>query len=501
MSINNTNYISPLCDKCDDNIPSLQIIKGKLKIKCNCEEHYNLLSLQSYINKININKEKKCVYNNRCKEHKEVLKFYCKQCFSSLCQIEKDTHHQHDNIVSFDDLSINSILNDIKKGEVHLNNYLLFLKNKYNTKEVNFAYEKCIKRNRNILTFIQVLLDNYKFDNYTMYSNIKRNTFLNIYRHIDTKDNNISSIIDYFTNYNLCSFDPVESVNPHTDYINSVVLLKDGRIASCSDDSTIKIFNPLKNYKCEITLKGHNEGVNSICIIDSGQLVSCSRDGIYKIWTINEKAYKCEYTNKNPHDNKNQIDAIVSFDDNCFITSSSEEEKMKIWNGNSPYSNIPIKEISIRDEFNSSLFYMREKKLLITSSYILSHIWNMETYQCISTFSCVVFSTGLNCIYQLDDSRIIIGGKKGMIIINVDKSIIETSIKKDTIDFQAFTLLRDNKTILCGCSGGIFAFYDTKEKTMNLIKSSVNESIDDVKVVSDNTIVSMSSEGIFIWKY
>ena len=92
-------------------------------------------------------------------------------------------------------------------------------------------------------------------------------------------------IIDYFTNYNLCSFDPVESINPHTDYINSVVLLKDGRIASCSDDSTIKIFNPLKNYKCEITLKGHNEGVNSICIIDSGQLVSCSRDGIYKIWT------------------------------------------------------------------------------------------------------------------------------------------------------------------------------------------------------------------------
>ena len=88
-----------------------------------------------------------------------------------------------------------------------------------------------------------------------------------------------------------------------------------------------------------------------------------------------------------------------------------------------------------------------------------------------------------------------------MIIINVDKSIIETSIKKDTIDFQAFTLLRDNKTILCGCSGGIFALYDTKEKTMNLIKSSVNESIDDVKVVSDNTIVSMSSEGIFIWKY
>lgn len=66
------------------------------------------------------------------------------------------------------------------------------------------------------------------------------------------------------------------------DYVNCLLHLSDGRLASCLDDKTKKIYNQ-SNYKCELTLYGHKKGVNYISEIISGKIVSSSNDLTIKI--------------------------------------------------------------------------------------------------------------------------------------------------------------------------------------------------------------------------
>lgn len=59
----------------------------------------------------------------------------------------------------------------------------------------------------------------------------------------------------------------------HADFVNSVVLLRDGRLAFGSGDRTIKIWNILTG-ECEEALEGHNSS-------SLGDTV----DKTMKIWT------------------------------------------------------------------------------------------------------------------------------------------------------------------------------------------------------------------------
>ena len=51
-------------------------------------------------------------------------------------------------------------------------------------------------------------------------------------------------------------------------------MLKDKRIASSSQDNTIKIFDTNNNYYCDITIKGHNDYVTAITELDNGNIAS-----------------------------------------------------------------------------------------------------------------------------------------------------------------------------------------------------------------------------------
>ena len=92
----------------------------------------------------------------------------------------------------------------------------------------------------------------------------------------------------------------IKTINEHSS-IHSLLLLSDGRLASCSQDKTIKIYNINNNYHCDITLEGHTNGVNYISELDNNKLISCSDDRSIKIWSISQSSYQCDYTIYNAH--------------------------------------------------------------------------------------------------------------------------------------------------------------------------------------------------------
>ena len=70
----------------------------------------------------------------------------------------------------------------------------------------------------------------------------------------------------------------IKTISEHSSYIFCLLLLKDKRIASCSADKTIRIFDPSNNYQCDKVLKRHCNLILSFCVLDDDTIVSCSWD-------------------------------------------------------------------------------------------------------------------------------------------------------------------------------------------------------------------------------
>ena len=137
---------------------------------------------------------------------------------------------------------------------------------------------------------LKILIDNFD-GNLVMETNIINNSNLNLYECNNSTDANI--VISYFKNYsiikqkskkiNLNAFKNTKIIKGHTKSVNSLLLLKDNRIASCSSDKTLRIFNPSKNYICDELLERHRDNVTSPCQLDDGTIVSTSKDRSIKI--------------------------------------------------------------------------------------------------------------------------------------------------------------------------------------------------------------------------
>lgn len=94
-----------------------------------------------------------------------------------------------------------------------------------------------------------------------------------------SSDYNINIFKIYKNNYEL-----IHTLQGHNKKVNKVIELEEGRLCSCSEDTTIKIWD--KEYKCIETLVGHNNNVKSIIQINNN-IISADDDGIVNIWNKN----------------------------------------------------------------------------------------------------------------------------------------------------------------------------------------------------------------------
>jgi WD40 repeat protein/tRNA A-37 threonylcarbamoyl transferase component Bud32 len=79
----------------------------------------------------------------------------------------------------------------------------------------------------------------------------------------------------------------------HTAAIQSILILSDDRLASCSRDATIKIWHTA-TLKCVATLAGHSKDINALCLLaDSNKLISASSDCTIRLWDLDNNG-KCD---------------------------------------------------------------------------------------------------------------------------------------------------------------------------------------------------------------
>jgi WD40 repeat protein len=92
--------------------------------------------------------------------------------------------------------------------------------------------------------------------------------------------------------YNMVTCD-TETLSGHTDRVYEVIQLKDGRICSCSEDMTIKVWSVGKK-ECLLSIVGHTGFVRVALQLNDKRLCSGSLDRTIKVW--NKDTGVCDLT-------------------------------------------------------------------------------------------------------------------------------------------------------------------------------------------------------------
>ena len=82
----------------------------------------------------------------------------------------------------------------------------------------------------------------------------------------------------------------VNLINTHTSGVSFLLILKDKRLASTSNDGFIIIYDNT-NLKPQIKILAHSDWIISLYQFKNGYLVSCSRDCTFKVWQIGTLTY------------------------------------------------------------------------------------------------------------------------------------------------------------------------------------------------------------------
>ena len=262
---------------------------GYINIKCNCGYEREKTSLKDYVSSIlnnpKIEKEK---IKRQCEEHKQPFKSYspffdqqlCNECNTSSIYLN-DPQISLETDKLFIDRKIQKFQDNINRARTLFETNITKLKNRYIAKlvkeinAVNAAYDEARDNNFIFLDLCESLIKNYSSEqpNYYLNKSIVSNYFDFTYKDF-TSEWNTESVIKYFKTLffldTKITYDKIkEEKTINVDNVNCLLLLKDGRIASCSGDKMIRIFNR-KTYQCEETLEGHTNAVYSISQFDNG---------------------------------------------------------------------------------------------------------------------------------------------------------------------------------------------------------------------------------------
>ena len=235
----------------------------------------------------------------------------------------------------------------------------------------------------------------------------------------------------------------------NTDQINSICLLRDGRLASGSGINTIEIFD-LSSGKKEMTLRGHEDTIVSLCVLDNGYLVSSSIDGKVKIWEIKKRIYNNISTLEG---HTNEVQKVIALS-NDRIGSCSYDKTVRIWSASPPYECIKVLE-GHRDAINTILEVKNKKYIISVGSGEDSTLrfWNNKTYECEKIVK-EVYCSSWNGILELKDGKVLIGGDDEIAVVNVNTFCLETIIKDDNLGFTSCFYELGDGNVLCGSARG-----------------------------------------------
>ena len=277
------------------------------------------------------------------------------------------------------------------------------------------------------------------------------------------------------------------TLTKHTNNIHCLLLMKDGRIASASDDISFKIYSTFLNYSHIMTIAEFSNSVSSLCQLDNEQIVAGSFDKSIRVFEISTLTYKCVNIIRNAH--SEWITKVIALPYNK-VASGSLDKTIKIWQFGDSFQRCPIKVIKSEDivismkYINNTIIY--GNKQCIT-------FWSITAEQCVT--KCKVSCSGSNSIYYSD--LLYVCGNNTISIINTNTCTIKTIENTDNI----LCLVKKGNKLICGSQTGFIYIIDIKTEKYDIIGKVHSYAINDLLLINDNTLLSCSADStIKVWQ-
>lgn len=307
-------------------------------------------------------------------------------------------------------------------------------------------------------------------------------------------------IKNFFTKVFTPKVKQIATITAHTETVSALVLLHDGRLASSSIDSTIKVFN-LQTFNCELTISEEKVEYPFISLLPNGNILTCSDKGDIYIYSIYKNSYNLVHKISKAHrkgEHDYWISVIIPITNERFASGSSDS-LIKIWNNNEPYNCISTLEGNKSEII--SILQMKKLHFLITASKDSLRIWSLITYQCITVINKVeCFDTG--GIMEISNNRVIIGGEHMITVVDIDKAIIEKKYI-DPLLGQLYSVcyLHNNECIFTTRKGNFVIYDEENNKIACKIENEHSDYIPYILRISDKMIASCSyDKTIKIWE-
>ena len=136
-----------------------------------------------------------------------------------------------------------------------------------------------------------------------------------------------------------------KTINAHSQIVTSFLLLQDKRFASCSSDSTIKVYNST-SFTIELNIIGHHSPVYYLSQLENGILISSSEDRSARLWELAKTSYRCIHVIKDP--NLGQVFQMIPISNNR-LASFANDNIIKIWRSEALYDLLKMLKEDKRD--------------------------------------------------------------------------------------------------------------------------------------------------------
>ena len=202
----------------------------------------------------------------------------------------------------------------------------------------------------------------------------------------------------------------------HTNKVCKAILISNSRIASCSYDQTIKIWNSHPTYECLSTLQGHKREVTLIIELTDGRLLSNSIDANNTLLFWNLSSYKKE-------DTPSIIGLGISGERNNIVQIDNNRV--------------------ILDNTNHNCLYMKNELYVV----------NIKSYQIESTF--LFDNEYIKTFCFLPNHKLILGSTKGLICEDESSNSKFSKEKQNKQIVTNFSLITNDLIASSGNEGEI----------------------------------------------
>ena len=458
----------------------------------------------------------------KCKNHeKRNIVNYCINCHCHICDMCLKEHGEH-QFVQLNSYLPEVILQKINKDLLRCGKknreYYVKLKDemvkKLNAeiKRIEDSFKENKEVNDNLMKYSNMLLNNYMMTytipNYHIINNLINNRNFNLKNKVNyingdySLQNEIDDLVEFYKNDFVIYFPTkmkwMNSLYYHTGPVLSLTVLNDGRLASCSTDSSINIYNT-SDYKLKFTIRGHTDGVSYISQLEDGRLISASYDQTIKIWRLLNEApfFECEAT---LHGHSNYITKVISIGNNQ-ICSCSKDKSIKIWKAEAPSYDCLF---TINGHTNdvTSVIKIKDGRLVSGSVDYTLRFWDISTgeIQEKNTLN-DVYCDNNNSMLETKDGKIIVSGCDVIYIINEETNKIEKKIRGLTFIYSL--LYARDGTLWCGnIKGSLFQYNLQTYKCVNKKENIHSEWIASLVTMKNDCVASCSGDKIIkIWKY